>query len=200
MKIKSIQFLLSLAFFFDTCQIFVVVHAPPAQALAQRPCWKGDVRMNSCVEALMNRTFSNIATVQRLLKDGKIPNSSPISINLAVGCLLNENFLPYDGDCSACGLLCATILKSHTEFCALYCPTPPPTPQRTAQRLQPIEVVGATQATTLPNEERIGLPDETWSLNLSEVSTGISSRGETSAPERSLTTLVGTVVIDSSGW
>ena len=92
--------------------------------------------------------------------------------------------------------MCATSLKPHTEFCALYCPTPPPTPsQRTTHGLQPVGVVGATQATTLPNEERIGPRDETWFLNLSEGSTGISSRGETSAPERSLTTLVGAVVI-----
>ena len=183
-------------FFLELTQNNFQVCGSPTTASASWACWKGDVRSNNCIEFLMkkrawsaNYTLSNIAIVERLLAEGRIPNllaSNPNSLNIAVGCLQNENLLPYDGDCSACGKLCATTLKTQTELCALYCPNPPAPPlQRTTFRLHP--GVAVTSQGHLSEGPLVSDSNEGF--------TTLLSQPEKIVPERSVGTLIGAVLI-----
>ena len=167
----------------------------PTPASASWACWKGDVRSNNCIEFLMkkrtwsaNSTLSNIATVERLVAEGRIPNllaSNQNSLNIAVGCLQNEVLLPYDENCSACGTLCATTLKTQTELSALYCPNPPAPPlPKTTFRLHP-GVAVTSQGLSAP----IGR-EGPFVSGSNEGFTTLLSQLETIVPESSVGTLI----------
>lgn len=109
-------------------------------ASPSRPCWRGDVHSNSCVEFLIRSrgwsretTLYNIKKVQGFQTKGIIPlevfsetTARFAVINVAVACMQRANLLPLGDECTSCGTLCVTILKSYKELCALYCPDPPP--------------------------------------------------------------------------
>lgn len=123
-----------LELFFSFLQAIALVQAMPVA----RPCWKGDVRSNSCVEFLMksrcwsaNLTFSNIAMVESFVESEILPymrGKRHGELNVGVSCLQYENLLPWEYDCVACDSLCLTILKTQVQFCELYCPPPLPAP------------------------------------------------------------------------
>ena len=198
-KILLLLFPLKL-FFLELYQKNFQVCGSPTPASASWPCWKGDVRSNNCIESLIkkrrwsaNSTLSNIAIVERLLAEGRIPNlmaSNPNSLNVAVGCLQNENLLPYDEDCSACGTLCVTTLKTQTELCALYCPTSPAPPlPRTTFGLHPGVAVTSQSLSALVGREGPEVPSSNKEF------TTLVSQPETIVPERKVGALIGAVII-----
>lgn len=201
-KAICVILLLPLEFFVDINKNIAAVSASAVSTL--RPCWEGEVHSNSCVDSFMksrgwsrNLTLTNIATVERLLAERKIPTlqANPNSINLAVGCLHSLNLLPIDGDCSACGIQCATTLKTHTEFCALYCPIPPPFPPPKTTRFQLVKLTFAPYGSTPFVGIKIEPQDHPNSLQSYEGPSTLRSSEGTSTPVSSLGNLVGAVII-----